>query len=71
MTTTTAPTTTVSESWTGWAVVGLLAVVAFGGMRLYELNRDLDSLKDRAHIAANPSDMLGLHADVLAEHGEA
>jgi hypothetical protein len=40
------------------AVVVVLALVAFGGFQLFSLNRDLDSLKQRAQIAANPQDML-------------
>jgi hypothetical protein len=35
----------------------VVVVVVLGGKTLYELDRDLDSLKDRAQIAANASDM--------------
>jgi hypothetical protein len=50
---------TTDDSATGLALLGLLAVFAFGGWQYYQLNRDLDSIQDRAQIAANPQDMLG------------
>jgi hypothetical protein len=46
------------ESVGSVAVIGLLAVLAYGGLQSYHLNRDLDSVHDRAQIAANPQDML-------------
>jgi hypothetical protein len=39
-------------------VLGLLIILGFGGLQAYHLNRDLDSVQDRAQIAANPQDML-------------
>jgi hypothetical protein len=40
------------------APLGVLIMLAFGGLQLFHLNRDLDSIQDRAQIAANPQDML-------------
>ena len=42
----------------GVAVLVLLGAVVFGGMQYYALDRDLDSFKLRAQVAANPTDML-------------
>ena len=42
----------------GFGVLGLLAILAFGGLQSYYLDRDLDSVQDRAQISANPQDML-------------
>jgi len=41
------------------APLGVLLILGFGGLQSYHLNRDLDSVQDRAQIAANPQDMLG------------
>jgi hypothetical protein len=52
--------------------LGLLIVVAFGGWKFFELNRDLDSIQERAQIAANPQDMLGYVRtlrDNMTKHG--
>jgi hypothetical protein len=60
------------ESFEGLALVGLLAVLAFGGWQSFQLNRDLDSVQDRAQIAANPEDMLGYvrtMRDNMMKHG--
>jgi hypothetical protein len=46
------------ESLGSVAVLGMLAVAAFGCMQWYALNRDLDSLNARAQVGASPQDML-------------
>ena len=38
--------------------IGLMVSLGFGGLQSYYLNRDLDSVQDRAQIAAEPEDML-------------
>ena len=40
------------------AMLGVVGVLVFGGLQYYHLNRDLDSVQDRAQISANPQDML-------------
>jgi hypothetical protein len=38
--------------------LALLIILVYGGLQSFHLNRDLDSVQDRAQIAANPQDML-------------
>jgi hypothetical protein len=52
-------------------MVALLALLVGGGMLLFDLQRDLDSVQQRAQLAANPTDMLAYMrtlADNLARH---
>jgi hypothetical protein len=51
--------TTEGASFGSLAPFALIGVLAFGGVQLFELNRDLDSIQDRGQIAANREDMLG------------
>jgi len=53
-------------------MIGLLIIGAFGGLQSYYLDRDLDSVQDRAQISANPQDMLGYirtMRDNMVAHG--
>ena len=54
------------------AALAFFAVIIAAPMQYYNLNRDVDSLHDRAQIAANPQDMLvylrALRAN-LTKHG--
>jgi hypothetical protein len=63
---------TTDDLVAGLPVIALLAILAFGGLQSYYLNRDLDSLQDRAQIAANPQDMLvylRTMRDNMVKHG--
>jgi hypothetical protein len=51
--------TTEGASFGSLAPFALIGVLAFGGVQLFQLSRDLDSIQDRAQIAANREDMLG------------
>jgi hypothetical protein len=56
----------------GLAFLGALALCAQVGLFAYHLDRDLDSLLDRAQVAANAGDMLGymqsLRANMVRYH---
>ena len=54
------------ESLASVAVLVFLALAGFGGMQWYALTRDLDSVKSRAQVAANPRDMLEYARDLRA-----
>jgi hypothetical protein len=62
MTQTTTPSGTAparTQGWfVGWASLMLAGALMYGGAEYYHLQRDLDSVQDRAQIAANPEDML-------------
>ena len=66
------PAATKESVRTSIAGVVLAVVVIGGGLQYFQLKRDLDSLHDRAQIAANPQDMLvylrGLRAS-FTRHG--
>jgi hypothetical protein len=47
-----------NESAGRTTIVIILVALAYTGVQFYTLQRDVDSLKDRAQIAANPQDML-------------
>ena len=52
----------------------MVIILGFGGLQWSRLNRDLDSVQDRAQISANPQDMLGYlrtMRDNMVSHGAA
>ena len=56
----------------GVGVIGLILIAGFAWFQWYDLGRDLDSVQDRAQIAANPRDMLAYLQtlrDNIEEHG--
>ena len=58
------------KSLAALAPLALVIILAFGGLQYYHLNRDLDSVQDRAQIAANPQDMLGYLRTDARQHDE-
>jgi len=62
----------LEETASGIGMIGVILIAGFAFFQSYQLERDLDSVQDRAQIAANPRDMLGyLHTlrDNMERHG--
>ena len=57
---------TITEELQSLAPLALLIILAFGGLQYYHLDRDLDSIQNRAQISANPQDMLAYLATMRA-----